>query len=552
MSVTFHGIRKAAPTMPPAPSPRLRSSRFPAFFQVLAVAAAPVFFLPAGAAGQTTATAAVSPAAPPPASVPAAPVAPPPPIPPSPREFRGLWITTFFNIDWPSRKSDPSKQREELIAIFDKARAARFNAVFLQVRPCCDAFYKSPYEPWSEYLTGKQGTPPTEDWDPLAFAVAEAHKRGLELHAWFNPYRAATVTTTETLAPTHLARARPDLVRAYGKRLLLDPSEPAVQSYAVSVVMDVVKRYDVDGVHFDDYFYPDLLRGADKQPIQFPDQPNYERYKADGGTLPKDDWRRDQVNMLVRRIAKEVRATGRPVKFGISPFGIWRPDHPKGVRGKDAYAELYADSRQWLRDGTVDYLIPQLYWKMGAPGHGFEELLAWWTSQNPTGRHVWAGLASFKVKPAADGWAAADILAQVAHGRGQKGTGGFAFYNATSLMEDRDGLAEKLAAGPFGGYALTPAFPWIDGAAPPAPAVAAEATGAGPVTARWAPGDREALSVWAVYANIGGTWRMTVIPAGQTSAVFGAGAAAPTAVAVAAVDRAGNESARTIARVVRR
>jgi len=299
-------------------------------------------------------------------------------VPPAPlREFRAAWIATVGNIDWPSRKTlSTQEQKAELLAILDRAAQLKLNALIFQVRPACDALYASRIEPWSEYLTSTMGQPPEPFYDPLDFAVEEAHKRGLELHAWFNPYRARLLAAGSPAAPNHVSKTRPQLVRQYGKYLWLDPGERAVQDYSLSVIMDVVNRYDVDGIHFDDYFYPYKEKDAEGKELDFPDDASWRRFGA-GGKLSRDDWRRENVNLFIERVYKSIKAAKPWVKFGISPFGIWRPGNPPQIKGFDAFAELYADSRKWLANGWVDYFAPQLYWPIDPPDQSFPVLLRW-------------------------------------------------------------------------------------------------------------------------------------------------------------------------------
>ncbi|HVR44010.1 MAG TPA: family 10 glycosylhydrolase, partial [Thermoanaerobaculia bacterium] len=279
------------------------------------------------------------------------------PLPDAPpeiaREFRGVWVATVKNIDWPSRPGLPAEQQQrELFAILDRAKELNFNAVIFQVRPAGDAMYRSEIEPWSEFLTGEMGRDP--GWDPLAFAVEQAHARGLELHAWLNPYRARHQEPRAPASPTHLSVTHPHLVREYGSYLWMDPGEPEVRERTMAVVLDLVRRYDLDGIHFDDYFYPYPENDAAGAPIEFPDEPSWTRYLAGGGTLARDDWRRENVDRLVRDLSIAIRRDAPRVKFGISPFGNWRPRHPEGIEGFDAYGRIYADSRRWLAEGWVD------------------------------------------------------------------------------------------------------------------------------------------------------------------------------------------------------
>lgn len=281
----------------------------------------------------------------------------------TPPEIRGGWIATVNNIDWPSEPGLSSpRQRAELRALLDTAADVNLNMVILQVRTACDALYDSRHEPWSEYLTGEMGLPPEPYYDPLAFAVEEAHARGLELHAWFNPYRARYHTRVGDLSLDHILARRPDLVRRYGTHYWLDPGEPEVMDHTVAVILDVVRRYDIDGVHFDDYFYPYPENDEDGEVIAFPDDVSYRRYRQSGGRLNRGDWRRNNVNRLVERLSREIRAIDPECKFGISPFGIWRPGHPPGIEGFDQVAQMWADPLRWVSEGWLDYLAPQLYW----------------------------------------------------------------------------------------------------------------------------------------------------------------------------------------------
>ena len=255
-------------------------------------------------------------------------------IPPEPtREFRAAWVATVGNIDWPSQKTLSSQdQKAELLAILNRAAELKLNAIIFQVRPACDALYASRIEPWSEYLTGTMGKAPEPFYDPLTFAIEEAHKRGLELHAWFNPYRARLLAAKSPAASSHISKTKPQLVRHYGEYLWLDPGEKDVQDYSHSVVMDVVKRYDVDGIHFDDYFYPYKVRSSSGGDLDFPDDASWQRYGA-RGKLSRDDWRRQNVNVFIERVYKSIKSAKPWVKFGVSPFGIWRPKYPPQIQG---------------------------------------------------------------------------------------------------------------------------------------------------------------------------------------------------------------------------
>lgn len=413
-----------------------------------------------------------SPTAPPPAPPGPTPPGPTPPgpvepvtIPTLPREFRGLWIATVANIDWPSRSGlSVGQQQAELLLILDRAQAIGFNAVILQVRAAGDALYPSTREPWMRSLGGAQGVDP--GWDPLAFAVQAAHARGLELHAWFNPFRAGNLSDTLTLHAQHLGRRRPDLLRRYCRQLWFDPGEAEVREHALDVIRDVVRRYDVDAVHLDDYFYP--YPDGQCPNLSFPDSAPWARYLAGGGTLDRANWRRDNVNRFVEALRPTVHAERPTARVGISPFGIWRPGTPPGITGLDSYASIYADSQWWLTRGWVDYFAPQLYWSRSSTGQNFDALLGWWASRNTQQRHLWPGLAAYRV---ADGtssaFTAAEIDGQVREVRrladlnGAGAPRGAILYNTSSVMQNRGGLATLLESAVFANRAAVPATPWL-------------------------------------------------------------------------------------------
>ena len=303
-------------------------------------------------------------------------------VPTPKREFRAAWVATVANIDWPTKRDlTTEQQQKELIAIFERAAELNLNAIIFQVRPHCDALYASELEPWSEYLTGKMGTPPEPFYDPLEVAVQEAHRRGLELHAWFNPYRAEGAAARSGRSADHVSHTNPGIVRVYGKQLWLDPGEPAAAEHSLAVILDVVRRYDVDGIHFDDYFYPYPINDHKQRRADFPDEQSWLKARAAGETLARDDWRRKNVDQFILRVHEGIKQEKPWVRFGISPFGIWRPGHPESIKGFDAYANLYVDARKWFREGWVDYLSPQLYWRIDDKPHSFVTLSKWWSDQ---------------------------------------------------------------------------------------------------------------------------------------------------------------------------
>ena len=400
-----------------------------------------------------------------------------------------------------------------------------------QVRPAADAVYASALEPWASMLSGTQGQDP--GYDPLAFAIQEAHARGLELHVWINPFRIGSTADSARLAPSQLFHTRRDLVRVYGSSLWADPGEPDVHDHVLGVVADIARRYDVDAIHADDYFYPYVQNDAAGRPIPFPDDATYARY---GGTLARDDWRRANVDRFVERLYREVHAIKPTLKVGISPFGIWRPGSPAGVQGLDAFASIYADSRKWLQQGWVDYLAPQLYWSIAAPQQSYPALLDWWLAQNTRGRHVWPGLAAYRVNNGtATAFSTQEIPDQIRLTRTRPGGSGHLLYNSTSTLRQNGGaLAAALAGDLYANRALVPAVPWLDDVAPGAPTLAyasgtIQITGAAGEVARW----------WAVRRRTAGAWTARVLFGAERTVAVEAGV---DRVLVQAVDQAGNAS----------
>ena len=519
-----------------------------------------------------------------------APVAPAPAVPPAAvhaadapppveREFRGVWVAAVSNIDWPSQPGLPvDSQKAELVRIMDRAQELRLNVVILHVRPAADALYPSPLEPWSEYLTGEQGRAPEPFYDPLAFAVELAHARGLELHAWFNPYRAGHPSARGPMAASHISRANPELVRSYGSYLWMDPGEEAVRRRSVDVVVDVVRRYDVDGVHIDDYFYPYRERGPDGRELDFPDSATYARYRDGGGTLGRSDWRRWNVDTYVAELYAAVKREKPWVKVGISPIGTWRPNVEPQLGGFDAYEQIYADARKWVMDGDLDYLVPQLYWPIARTDVSFPVLLDWWVRQNPLGRGMYAGLIPSNVNVAADprrGWQPEEIIGQVYITRGRPGADGHVHFPMRALMPDgaftriqgadtmaaeridsiramqrrvqarRDTLVTLLRDEAYARPALVPAMPWLDDVPPPAPraVVSTQPSGTRIVIE---PGAGEAVAQWVVQTQSPGGWRTEIVPGSVrtwTVAPAPGSEDVPAAVWVSGVDRVGNQSA---------
>lgn len=362
------------------------------------------------------------------------------------RELRGVWMATVLNIDYPSRPTPQSATLQvEMRAQLRKLKRLGFNAVFLQVRPAADALYKSDIAPWSEWLTGQQGLAPYSGFDPLAFAVDEAHQLGMELHAWMNPYRAAMTLDTTAFADNHVFHRHRDWVVAYGNRQYLDPGLPEVQDHLIEVVKELASNYAVDGIHFDDYFYPYPVAEQ-----SFPDSASYARY---GGQFrDRGDWRRNNVNRLVARIYACIQATNPTIQFGISPFGVWRnrQDDPRGSDTRTnatSYDDLYGDALAWAASGTVDYLAPQLYFSVGYEPADYATLLEWWTEQTPAQTRLLIGQAAYKVGNNHDiRWDNLEELPrQVSRNRATNRVDGSIYFSARSILQNELGLDQRLA-----------------------------------------------------------------------------------------------------------
>ncbi|SMD04744.1 glycoside hydrolase family 10 protein [Pedobacter nyackensis] len=386
------------------------------------------------------------------------------------REFRGIWVATVANIDWPSKPGlSIDQQKQELIVLLDQHKANGMNAIILQVRPAADAFYAKSREPWSQWLMGRQGLAPSPGYDPLAFAIKEAHSRGLELHAWFNPYR-ATMSANSVVSPEHMTRKRPDLFFVYGGKKQFDPGIPEVREYIVQVILDVVKGYDIDGVHFDDYFYPYKISG---QTIN--DAATFRKYA--NGFADIGDWRRNNVNLLIKQLDDSIHHYKKHVKFGVSPFGIWknRAEDSEGsaTSGLSNYSELYADSRKWVKEGWVDYINPQVYFSFSRKVAPFGTIVDWWTN-NTFGRHLYIGQGPYLIhngstkKEAA--WALSNqIPDQIKHIRNSNLIQGSVFFSSKSFSTVARGLGDTLKNNYYKYPALPPLMVWLDSVAPNQP-----------------------------------------------------------------------------------
>lgn len=428
------------------------------------------------------------------------------------RELRAVWVATVSNINFPgSQGVDPDGQKAELATILDAVQQAGLNAVMLQVRPESDALYASAIEPWSRYLTGTQGEDP--GYDPLTFAVEQAHARGLELHAWMNPYR-AKANVDSTAAADHISQLYPEYAYEYAPALWMDPGALPVQDQLVAVIADVVSRYAVDGIHFDDYFYP-YPNGED-----FPDDATWAAYQDGGGTLGRADWRRDNVNRMVERVNATITLIEPRVRFGISPFGIYRPGMPRGIQGLDQYAELYADPLLWMQSGWLDYLAPQLYWPSTQTPQAYAPLIEWWAGTTGGGRHVFAGNYLSKLG-SDDAWTLDEFRAQIELTRAQAGQGarGNIYFHVGPIVANQDGVADVLAAEYYATPALTPPI-----AAQADVAVDPPSVTLGQVGALVSHQDPAGLRAWVVYRAEGEGWAIDrIVPASQAQVPLDSG-----------------------------
>jgi uncharacterized lipoprotein YddW (UPF0748 family) len=458
------------------------------------------------------------------------------------KEFRAVWVATVANIDWPSEPGlSVEQQKQEMTDILDRAASLHFNAIILQVRPAADALYNSPYEPWSYYLTGRMGQAPLPFYDPLEFAVQEAHKRGLELHAWFNPYRALHPTHKSEISPGHISKTNPGHVHTYGDFLWMDPGLPEVKEHTISVIMDVVKRYDIDGVHFDDYFYPypSYNNGND-----FPDEVSWGKALDAGNALSRADWRRNNVNTLMQELSEKIKKAKPHVKFGISPFGIWRPGFPEHTTGFDAYEKLYADARLWLQEGWVDYFTPQIYFQMDQVPQPFPVMLQWWADQNGHNRHLWPGLFTSRIGTTDITWPHEEITGQIYTSRGFPEVTGTVHFSMRAFLNNPDQFNQKLAAGPHSLPSLIPASPWMGSERPGIPNGSIQDYGHTWTLHLQPASDEDNIRWWVVRTKKNNRWEVEVIPGQRIETVFHGGdtMARPDKIYASAVNRIGFES----------
>jgi len=386
-------------------------------------------------------------------------------------EFRGVWVATVNTIDWPKgATTDPEKQRADYIRLLDLHQRNGMNVMIVQVRPSADAFYPSAYEPWSEWLTGTQGKPPSPYWDPLKFMIEETHKRGMEFHAWLNPYRAIHNIGSSSIAPNHITRTRPDWFLNYGDKKYFDPGNEEAQKFVVNVVRDIVKRYDVDAIHMDDYFYPYRIPGK-----EFPDEASYRR---SGSKLSKDDWRRSNTDSIIKNIYIAIKEENKLCRFGVSPFSVWRNKDQDPERGSDSrggqsnYDDLYADILLWMKNGWVDYVTPQLYFNIGHSKVDFAKMVDWWAS-NSYGRHIYIGHGIYKAtEPNEPTWRNPNELPnQIKYLRQNPNVQGSAYYSSRLFDKNPNGWNDSLRNNYYKYPALLPPMRWIDNEKPWPPIV---------------------------------------------------------------------------------
>lgn len=388
------------------------------------------------------------------------------------REFRAAWIATVANIDWPSKPGLPAvQQQQEFIDRIEHLKKMGCNAVIVQIRPAADALYPSEFEPWSRYLTGKQGQPPYPHYDPLNFMIDETHERNMEFHAWFNPFRALTDNRNNPNPENHVTKKHPDWVVNYDGKALLNPGIPEAREYVLKIIMDVVKRYDIDAVHLDDYFYPYRVAG-----MNFGDQRAFSKYVKDFNSI--DDWRRNNVNLFVSTLNTNIKSLKPYVKFGISPFGVWRNDNkdPEGSPtkgGQTNYDDLYADVVLWQKNGWIDYCLPQLYWEHKHRLVAFEILMPWWENHKYN-RHMYYGLGAYRMigNPSGTWQGTHELMSQLRDIRLHTQTPGYSFYSSSSFDKIKAPIVDSIEH--FNkNIAFPPTMKWLDSIAPPPPTLKA-------------------------------------------------------------------------------
>lgn len=414
-------------------------------------------------------------------------------------EFRGVWITTVDNIDWPAAGNwNSNDQKAEFIRILDMHQKTGMNAMVVQIRPSGDAFYPSKYEPWSQWLTGQQGKAPVPYYDPLQFMIEETHKRGMEFHAWLNPYRANFNIKTASIAPNHITKTHPEWFLTYGNKKYFNPGNKEAQQFVVDVVRDIVSRYDVDAIHMDDYFYPYRIPGK-----EFPDAATYTK---SGTKLNKDDWRRSNVDSIILALSKVIKQEKKWCRFGISPFSVWRnkdkdPDGSDSRAGQTNYDDLYADILLWLEMGWIDYVTPQLYLEIGHDKIAYEKLLDWW-SRYSYGRHIYIGHGIYRTGENIAAWKKpAEIPNQIKLLRKYPNVQGSVYFSSRSFNKNPNGWNDSLQNNYYRYPALLPPMQWIDDTKPLAPAAEKSFTGSNEIQLQVRPNakNKTAIKYYVVY-----------------------------------------------------
>ena len=458
------------------------------------------------------------------------------------REFRAAWVASVANINWPSKPGLTSdEQQTEAIAILDYLYYNKFNAVILQVRPQADALYSSELEPWSYFLTGEQNKPPDPYYDPLEFWTNEAHRRGIELHAWINPYRAHHNTGKEISEKSYIKTNPEGVYYLKEGYWWMDPSLKSTQDHTSKVVRDIVKRYDIDGIHLDDYFYPYPSYNGNQD---FPDDVPWLSYVINGGLLSRGDWRRNAVNTLIERLYKEIKEEKRHVKFGLSPFGIWRPGFPTSVEGFDQYDKLYADAKLWLNKGWIDYFTPQLYWPSYKINTSFPVLLGWWQSENTHQRHLWPGINTANDKNILLN--NQEVISEIMITRGMLPMSPGVVHWSMSALTKNPSLTKELNEGVYKKPALVPASPWLDNHAPKPPEVFLGEQNDS-LLIRWEAKDEDVFK-WVLYYQYDSKWEQRIFNKQETETLiklYNNKTPEPDKlkyIMVTAIDRTGNES----------
>jgi uncharacterized lipoprotein YddW (UPF0748 family) len=366
---------------------------------------------------------------------------------PPKREMRAVWIATVENIDWPSSSLLSSEaQKKELTGLLDIIKGYNLNTVILQIRPSADAFYESDLEPWSQWLTGTQGKAPEPFYDPLEFVIMECRLRGLDVHVWLNPYRAVRDTSFHKTAPGHVSNIHPDWVITYGATKYLDPALPQVRDHVAHVVSDIVRRYDIDAVHMDDYFYPYRIAG-----LEFPDDSSFSVFHGEYAADHRDDWRRNNVDRVIKQIHDSIKAIKPYVEFGISPFGVWRnadvdSSGSATTAGQTNYDDLFANVLKWQKEGWIDYVAPQLYWQIGMQAADYKILAEWW-NRNTYGCQLYIGHGIYRLDPESntEAWRSSDeIIKQIKLNRNLENIAGSIFYSAKFLRSNPLELRQNL------------------------------------------------------------------------------------------------------------